>query len=41
MIAETEEMFTMRPQRVRIIGISSGWVTLKKPLSETSMTRDH
>ena len=31
----------MRPQRVRIIGSSSGWVTLKKPLSETSMTRDH
>ena len=26
----------MRPQRVRIIGSSSGWVTLKKPLSETS-----
>ncbi len=31
----------MRPQRVRIIGSSSGCVTLKKPLSETSMTRDH
>ena len=28
----------MRPQRVRIIGSSSGCVTLKKPLSETSIT---
>ena len=27
----------MRPQRVRIIGIISGWVTLKKPFSDTSM----
>src|SRR5690554_1019563 len=31
----------MRPQRVRAIGSSSGWVTLKKPCSETSMTRRH
>ena len=31
----------MRPQRVRIIGITSGCVTLKKPSSETSMTRCH
>jgi hypothetical protein len=26
---------------VRIIGITSGWVTLKKPFSETSMTLRH
>ena len=31
----------MRPQRVRIIGSSSGCVTLKKPFSDTSITRDH
>ena len=31
----------IRPQRVRIIGSISGCVTLKKPLSETSMTRCH
>ena len=31
----------MRPQRVPIIGISSGWVTLKKPFSVTSITLDH
>jgi len=31
----------MRPQRVRIIGRSSGWVAWKKPLTETSMTRCH
>ena len=29
--AATDEMLTIRPQRVRIIGITSGWVTLKKP----------
>src|SRR5882672_8090932 len=31
----------MRPQRVPIIGIKSGCVTLKNPLRETSITRDH
>ena len=31
----------MRPQRVRIIGSVSGWVTLKKPFSDTSITRCH
>ncbi|MCW0438949.1 hypothetical protein NB723_003913 [Xanthomonas sacchari] len=31
----------MRPQRVRAIGSSSGWVTWKKPCSETSMTLCH
>ena len=31
----------MRPQRVRIIGSSSGWVALKKPLTDTSITRCH
>ncbi len=37
----TEEILMIRPQRRRIIGISSGWVTLKKPLSETSITPVH
>ena len=37
----TDEMLTIRPQRVRIIGMTSGCVTLKKPFSETSMTRCH
>src|SRR5690606_35866051 len=32
-------MLTMRPQRPRAIGSSSGWVTWKKPCSETSTTR--
>ena len=31
----------MRPQRVRAIGSSSGWVTWKKPCSDTSTTRFH
>ena len=34
-------MLTTRPQRVRAIGSSSGWVTWKKPCSETSTTRRH
>ena len=37
--AATDDTLTMRPQRVRIIGITSGCVTLKNPLTETSMTR--
>ena len=31
----------MRPQRVRIMGRSSGWVALKKPLTDTSITWCH
>ena len=31
----------MRPQRVRSMGSSKGWVTRKKPFSETSITRCH
>src|SRR5215831_20029758 len=41
MRAAIEETFTIRPQRVRIIGSSSGWVALKKPLTDTSITRCH
>src|SRR5690606_38329861 len=32
-------MLTMRPQRARAIGSSSGWVTWKKPCRDTSTTR--
>jgi hypothetical protein len=32
---------TMRPHRVRIMGIKSGCVTLKNPFSDTSMTLCH
>jgi hypothetical protein len=39
--AATDDTLTMRPQRVRAIGSSSGWVTWKKPCSETSITRFH
>ena len=41
MSAAIDETLTIRPQRVRIIGITSGCVTLKKPSTETSMTRCH
>jgi hypothetical protein len=41
MIAETDDMATIRPQRVAIIGRSSGRTVLKKPLSETSITPRH
>ena len=31
MSAAIDETLTIRPQRVRIIAMTSGWVTLKKP----------
>ena len=41
MRAATELTLTMRPQRVRAIGMTSGWVTWKNPCSDTSITRCH
>ena len=41
MSPETDDSATIRPQRVRSIGSSSGWVRLKKPCSETSITECH
>jgi hypothetical protein len=41
MMAVIDATLTMRPQRDRIIGISSGCVTLKNPFRTTSMTRVH
>ena len=40
-LAETEDIATIRPLRVPIIGSSNGRVTWKKPSSDTAMTRRH
>jgi hypothetical protein len=40
-MAATDETLTMRPQRVRSMGSTSGCVTRKKPCSDTSITRCH
>ena len=41
MMALTEDIATIRPKRVPIIGSSSGRATWKNPSSETAMARCH
>src|SRR5438876_3696150 len=41
MRAATDDTLTIRPQRVPIMGSSSGCVALKKPLTDTSITLCH